>query len=152
MYQKNPPYLCVQLNFEKTVFAQVLTIWPVSHSTNRRNVNHLLEDVGCATNPNYPASMTGAVMALPRILKIDSTRKWHISLCSLQNWCPIRKPIFLLPLEHWPLQTDLQRFHIYCRQFSLQAPKQKKKKSSRLMPHCKYFAQHCTHCLTRDVT
>lgn len=69
--KKKTPQLCTQLNFsesfEKIMFAQVLTMWPVSHSTNCRDVNHLLENVGHATNPNYPASMTGAVMALPRI-------------------------------------------------------------------------------------
>lgn len=108
------------------MFAQVLTMWPVSHSTNCRDVNHLLENVGRATNPNYPASMTGAVMALPRVSKMDSTWKWHISSCSLKNWCLIRKPISLQPSEYWPLQTDLYRVCIFCRQFFLQAPKKRK--------------------------
>lgn len=107
------------------MFAQVLTTWPLSHNTNCRDVNHLSENVGCAMNHNYPASMTGAVMALPGISKMDSTWKWHISLCSLQNWCLIRKPIFLLLLEYWPLQTDFWGLHIYCGQF-FQSPKAEK--------------------------
>lgn len=57
------------------MFAQVLTMRPVSHRTNCRDVNHLLENVGRAANPNYPASVTGAEMALPGISKMDSTRK-----------------------------------------------------------------------------
>lgn len=73
--------------------------------TNCRSVNHLLGNVGCAMNTNYMASMTRAVMALPRVSIMESTwtRKRHISLCSLQNWYLIRKTIFLVPLEYWPL-------------------------------------------------
>lgn len=54
------------------MFAQVFTTWPVSHSIHSRDVNHLLENVGCTTNPNYPASMTGAVTALSGISKMDT--------------------------------------------------------------------------------
>ena len=55
------------------MFAQVLTVRPVSQSTNCRSVNHLLGNVGCAMNPNYMASMTRAVMALPRVSIMEST-------------------------------------------------------------------------------
>lgn len=76
------------------VFAQVLTMWPLSHGTNCRDVNHLLENVGFAMNPNYPASMTGAVMALPRISKMDSNLKVTYFIVFTAKLMPYQKIYF----------------------------------------------------------
>lgn len=92
----------------------------LSPSIHCKNVNHLLEQVSSAMNPNYLVSMT-AVWWLCLRFQNWTQLKSDIAHCVHAQTDVVSETYFLLPLEYWLLPQVYEGImHVAYRQFLTQ--------------------------------